>query len=93
LRLDPSRSRLEVLDPERQMVLVRLEEALKAYDRGADINALGLWVVAQMRDTVLTSEQKKLLSSELLSALDARRKTGVPEAHIERIRRVLANKS
>jgi len=93
VRFDPVGMTIEFLPPGRQEILVRLEEALRAYDRGADIQGMALWTVSQLTASDLTREQKRELSAMLLQEMEKRRKAGFPPSHLERIQAVLKENS
>jgi len=85
LRLDPERGLVEFLDPNKQEALVRLDGALKAYDRGADIQALAMWAKGQLTAPDMAPEERRQLGDALVSEMRSRLRTGIPKAHLERI--------
>ncbi len=89
VRVDPLRGALEPLSAARQSVLVRLEDALRAYDRSGDINALALWTVGQLKAGGLDKSQKRVLAESLRAAMLERSKTGISKPHLKRILEVL----
>lgn len=89
VRLDPARGTVTLLDEERQGMLVRLEEALRAYDRSGDVQAVALWAAGQLAASGLGPELKKELGDALIGEMERRLKTGAPRAHVDRIRRVV----
>jgi hypothetical protein len=90
VRLDPGRGVVSFPEPETQSWLVAMEEALTAYDRGADINALALW--ASGRLATLSASARDDVGRLLIEELEARQKTGVSPEHVERIRRVVTER-
>ena len=54
-----------------------------------DINALALWMLSQLRASNFNSIQKQMLSGEIIGQLEKRRASGVPAAHLARIREVI----
>ncbi|OIO06609.1 MAG: hypothetical protein AUJ52_11870 [Elusimicrobia bacterium CG1_02_63_36] len=89
VRLDPGRGVVSFPTPEEQSWLVAMEEALTAYDRGADINALALW--ASGRLAALSAPVRAEFGKALVAEMETRSKTGVSPEHLERIKRVVAS--
>lgn len=84
VRLEPARGRLSFLPPESQEMLAGLEEALTAYDRGADAAALAIWASAQMRLT--PRARRKAFAEALIESLKRR---SAPAAHLAGVERAL----
>ena len=85
VRLDPVLGTIELLGSARQAVLLRLEEALRAYDRGADIQAMAIWTIGQLTASGLGPAQKRDLADTLIYEMRRRVRTGAPKTHLERI--------
>lgn len=87
VRLDPGRGVVSFPDPKAQSWLIAMQEALTAYDRGADINALGLWVRGRL--DLLQGSRRTEMGRMLVAEMESRSKTGVSPEHLERIKRVV----
>ena len=90
VRLDPGRGVVSFPDPAAQSWLVAMEEALTAYDRGGDINALALWT--QGRLITLKGTTRTEMGRLLVQEMEVRSKTGVSPDHLKRIKRVVSAK-
>jgi hypothetical protein len=90
VRLDPKAGTIEVLGPVSSEA-ARMQEALKAFDGGADERGLALWAAAQMRAAALSPERKRELAASLRLELRRRRSRGLSEQEERRVLDVLAD--
>ena len=90
IRMDPASGAVELPDPGRQTFLLRLEEAMNAYDRGSGAEPLALWVEAQLKGNA-SAPQKRELVSALKLELARRKSSGtLPDGDEARLMKALA---